>query len=110
MRFAMPALWCRHIVGFALLGAILASTIPTRPARADMIFFKDGFAIEGRVKREMVLEFDKVGGEMYHMPKGFFLIDDGPRRIFFSPTRVHWSSPKMLPLRSGSFVEIGGRK
>jgi len=63
-----------------------------------MIFLKDGFAIEGRVKREMVLEFDKVGREMIHMPKGFFLIDDGPRRIFFSPSQVRLVYPKDPPI------------
>jgi pimeloyl-ACP methyl ester carboxylesterase len=61
-----------------------------RPARADLLYFKDGFALEGKVKREMTLEFDQVGKQAYHMPKGFYFVDDGPRRIFFSPSQVRY--------------------
>jgi pimeloyl-ACP methyl ester carboxylesterase len=98
MRFAIRASWCRHVLGLALIGSVLPLVAGSRLARADMIFFKDGFALEGRVKREMTLEFDKVGGEMYHMPKGFFFVDDGPRRVFFSPARVSLVYPKDPPL------------
>jgi pimeloyl-ACP methyl ester carboxylesterase len=97
MRIAFRASWCRHVLGLALAGVILPLATTSPPARADLIFFKDGFALEGRVKREMTLEFDKVGGEMYHMPRGFFFLDDGPRRIFFSPSQVRLVFPKDPP-------------
>jgi pimeloyl-ACP methyl ester carboxylesterase len=76
---------------------MLSLVAASRPARADLLFFKDGFAIEGRVKREMTLEFDKVGREAYHMPKGFFFLDDGPRRVFFSPSQVRFILEKDPP-------------
>jgi predicted esterase len=98
MRIAIRASWCRHVLGLALAGVVLPLAASSRPVRADLIFFKDGFALEGRVKREMTLEFDKVGGEMYHMPRGFFFLDDGPRRIFFSPSQVRLVFPKDPPI------------
>jgi hypothetical protein len=98
MRITIRPSWCRHVLGLALAGVVLPLAASSRPARADLIFFKDGFALEGRVKREMTLEFDKVGHEMYHMPRGFFFLDDGPRRIFFSPSQVRLVFPKDPPV------------
>jgi pimeloyl-ACP methyl ester carboxylesterase len=81
----------RHpLLGLVLLGTVLFVTLSSRPTRADLVYFKDGFALEGKIKREMTLEFDQVGREAYHMPKGFFYVDDGPRRIFFSPSQVRY--------------------
>jgi predicted esterase len=98
MRIAKYASWCRPALTLTLFGAILPLALTSPSARADMIFYKDGFAIEGQVKRQMVLEFDKVGHDMIHIPKGFFLIDDGPRRIFFSPSQVRLVYPKDPPI------------
>jgi pimeloyl-ACP methyl ester carboxylesterase len=86
-----------RLLKLGLLGLILSFAGPVRPARADLLFFKDGFAIEGRVKREMTLEWDPVGREAFHVPKGFFFLDDGPRRIFFSPTRIRYVFEKDPP-------------
>ncbi len=98
MPTVFRASWCRHVLGAALLAALVPLTAGPRPAHADMIFLKDGFAMEGRVKREMELEFDKVSKDMYHMPKGFFFVDDGPRHIFFSPSQVRLVYPKDPPV------------
>jgi hypothetical protein len=57
-------------------------------ARADLIFLKDGYVVQGTVRREMTSSFDHVSKEMTLIPKGFFMIDDGPRRVYFSPTQV----------------------
>ena len=57
-------------------------------SRADLIFLKDGFVLQGNVRREGTSEFDSGSREFIWMPKGFFLIDDGPRRVYFSPTQV----------------------
>jgi len=98
MRIAIRASWCRHVLGLALIGSVLPLAADARRAYADMIFFKDGFALEGRVTREMTQEFDKVGGEMYLIPKGFYFVNDGPRRIFFSPSQVRLVFPKDAPI------------
>lgn len=77
---------------------VLALVTQVSFARADMLFFKDGFAVQGRVKRQMTIEFDQIGGEAYHMPKGFFFVDDGARRIFFPPSQVSLVYPKDPPI------------
>src|SRR3954471_6105385 len=57
-------------------------------ARADLIFFKDGYAVQGKVQREGTSEYDKTAGEFTFVAKGFYFVDDGPRRVYFSPTQV----------------------
>src|SRR5262249_35096744 len=52
------------------------------------IFLKDGFVLSGQVKREEAIEVDPYSHEPFRVPKGFFLLDDGPRRIVFSPSHV----------------------
>jgi hypothetical protein len=68
-------------VGLAALGEC-------RPARADLIFLKDGTVLQGRIRRETKLEFDPVTHEPIQIPQGFFLVDDGPRRIYFPQSQV----------------------
>ncbi|MHB1422645.1 MAG: carboxylesterase family protein [Gemmataceae bacterium] len=89
--------WCRRFSALLLLATILSLAANTRPARADLFFFKDGFVIEGRVMRNFTLEFDQISRDAYYMPKGSFFLDDGPRRIFFSPSRLQFISEKELP-------------
>src|SRR5262245_53174642 len=66
----------------------LAVLAVTAAARADLIFFKDGYALQGKVHREGTTEYDKTSQEFTFMPKGFFFVDDGPRRVYFTPTQV----------------------
>ncbi|MFO0878658.1 MAG: hypothetical protein U0840_15055 [Gemmataceae bacterium] len=71
---------------FLTFCALLAIAIP--PAGADLIFLKDGYVVQGTVRREVTAELDPVSREMTLIPKGFFMIDDGPRRIYFAPSQV----------------------
>src|SRR4051794_39217528 len=78
--------WCRR--GRAgLVGMVLALTT-FGPARADLFLFKDGFVVEGKIRQEGRLEFDRVGKTAYFMPKGLMRIEDGPRRVYFPQSRV----------------------
>ncbi len=77
----------RHPVGLALL-VVAFFLVAVGATRADLIFLKDGFVLQGKVKREGVTEIDPVTREAVFMPRGFFTLDDGPRRIVFSPTQV----------------------
>src|SRR5579884_1418057 len=88
MRSANRVSWYRCISAPTFLAAILTLTAGTSPTRADLFIFKDGTVIEGRVKRQMTLEFDQVARDAYYMPHGFFYLDDGPRRIFFCPSQI----------------------
>ncbi|HZY85848.1 MAG TPA: hypothetical protein VFE78_13520, partial [Gemmataceae bacterium] len=68
--------------------AALFAALAAGPARADLIFLKDGFVLQGQVRRESVTQFDPSSKEPIVIPKGFFLVDDGPRKIYFSPNQV----------------------
>jgi predicted esterase len=96
MRSANRVSW-RRFAALAFLSTILPLAVNPHPLHADLFFFKDGFVIEGKVRREMTLEFDQVGRDAYYMPKGFFFLDDGPRRIFFSPAQIRYISEKDPP-------------
>ncbi|MSR29906.1 MAG: hypothetical protein EXR99_00230 [Gemmataceae bacterium] len=67
------------------------------PLYADIVILKDGFILQGIVKRESVTEFDPVSKEPIDIPKGFFMVDDGARRIYFSPSMVRTLEKKDLP-------------
>src|SRR5262249_31006586 len=69
----------------AIVAALL---VLSSAAQADLLFLKDGFILQGKVRRESIVEFDPVGKDMVTIPKGFFLLDDGPRRIYYSPAQV----------------------
>lgn len=97
MPIANRVSWSRRFLGRALLAAIAALTAGIRPADAALLFFKDGFAAEGQVKRQMKLEFDRVGRDAYYIPNGFFFLNDGPRYIFFSPSQVRYVFEKDVP-------------
>jgi hypothetical protein len=70
----------------ALLGValcLLALTVLT--VRADTVVFKDGFVLRGKVvpaERRTIV--DPYGGQDVEVKTGF-MVDDGPRRIIFSP-------------------------
>jgi pimeloyl-ACP methyl ester carboxylesterase len=80
--------WYRFVRTLTFLAVVLPLPGGVRLARADLFIFKDGFVVEGRVKRQMTVEFDQVARDAYYMPHGFFFLDDGPRRIFFCPSQI----------------------
>jgi pimeloyl-ACP methyl ester carboxylesterase len=93
MSPVLPSWWCRAaLAGLALVLGAGGSVL------ADLIFLKDGFVLQGRVRREGVTEFDTVGKEPVFIPKGFFLLDDGPRNIYFSPTQARIVDKKAPPV------------
>ena len=78
---------CNHKVplfaGLLALGIILTSS-----SRADLIYMKDGFVIEGKVRRDHQLELDPTTKEPVSYPRGLFQVDDGTRRIHFLPSQA----------------------
>jgi pimeloyl-ACP methyl ester carboxylesterase len=84
-------------------------------SRADLVFFEDGFVIEGRVRRESVTEWDPVGRDLLIIPKGFFMLDDGPRRTYFAPTRARIVEQQEMPseeriIRKSKALFLPGRR
>ncbi len=68
--------------------AIACALAGAAACRGDLIFLKDGHVLQGTIRREETVDFDPVSREMFRMPKGFYLVDDGARRVYFSPTQV----------------------
>ncbi|MEY4789590.1 MAG: hypothetical protein RLZ61_1808, partial [Planctomycetota bacterium] len=77
MKFAL------RILSLVLIGLVLCCSV-----LADIVILKDGFILQGMVKRESVTEFDPVSKEPVVIPKGFYMVDDGARRIYFNPNLV----------------------
>lgn len=75
--------WPRAAV---LVAALVAPAGPA--ARADLIFLKDGTVLQGKLSRETTFDFDSATKEGFRVPSGFYLIDDGPRRLYFCQTQV----------------------
>ena len=50
------------------------------PVHADLVFMKDGFVLQGKVRRDHQIELDPATKEPIAYPKGFFQVDDGARR------------------------------
>src|SRR5262245_33888457 len=71
-------------VGLALLTGLSA-------ARADhLVILKDGFTLRGFVRRQTTVAFDPSAGlvEMARL-NGFFMVEDGCRRVIFSHRQVN---------------------
>jgi pimeloyl-ACP methyl ester carboxylesterase len=79
----------RRRLGYLVL-AMLALLAADAVARAEyaMVLFKDGFVQFGDVRKQGSVQVDPYTGESVWMPAGSFLLDTGPRRVFFSHLRV----------------------
>jgi hypothetical protein len=75
-----------HVISVLLLVGLI--DVPAPSAHADTILFKDGFRLQGQVTRQNRTLVDPVSHELIPLQEGFFLLDDGPRRIIFSPTQL----------------------
>jgi pimeloyl-ACP methyl ester carboxylesterase len=67
---------------------VVAMCLSPLTVQADLIFLKDGHVLQGTVRREFTAEFDAKTRDITLIPKGYFLLDDGPRRIVFSQSQV----------------------
>jgi hypothetical protein len=91
----------------------LAMVIPSRPrhpwilaltalaclglpaAHADVVIFKDGFMLYGKVSRDGDTITDP-SGQAFAIPKGPFYILDGARRVYFSHSHVASANSKNI--------------
>ena len=98
--------------GWIALLALSLTDLAAAKARADLIFLQDGYVLQGKVRREFTAELDSVTKEMQIFPKGFFLLDDGPRRIYFSQKQVRIVEKLDAPAdervvsRKGSYIMV----
>ena len=100
--------WGRR-AGFLGAAATLAFLGAVLPARADLIFLKDGFVLVGKVKEERTHIVDRFSKTGYTVPKGFFFVDDGPRRFFFSPLQKKAQERSFLRAedRASNYLRVG---
>ena len=94
-----------------LVAVLLASGLPAlgKPAKKQIIVFKDGFIVRGKITRpNTLLHDDKTGHSLsIPVPGGFFYVDDDVRTIAFSPAQTHQvvddeSRNDLVPLRVGA--------
>jgi pimeloyl-ACP methyl ester carboxylesterase len=83
----------RWIVRAACVALLLPAVARAQPEHG-LLFFKDGFVIEGEIKREANFMVDH--GEGVVIPKGPFFLDDGPRLLFFSPSLIRIIEKRQL--------------
>lgn len=69
-------------LSFLTLAALLGLWAST--SRGDIIILKDGFALQGKTKRETESTFDKSSKQFIAHGKGFWLVDDAVRKVIFS--------------------------
>ena len=92
----MPSSYRCYAGAAALILAVMAlGNLPA--AKADLLFFKDGFVISGQVKQQRDLEIDPATKEPYSVPSGAPFLVDGPRRILFSPTQLRIAEKRVDP-------------
>lgn len=82
---AMPHPLLFRLIAFAGLVGSLAWAMS---ARGDIVIFKDGLVLNGKVTREGETITDPLSGQAIHVKKGAFFVISGPRRVGFSFTQV----------------------
>ncbi len=79
----------------ALLCVIVAAlaSVPPAAAQSDykLVQFKDGFIVEGRLRRDNTYIVDPASKTMVRIsvPNGFYHVEDAVRNIIFSPRQVN---------------------
>ena len=87
----------------ALAVALLAATT----SHAEMIIFKDGTVLQGKVVRESKTIVDPANGQAFEVNEGFFMVYDGARTLVFSTAHLDRAiddkefAPEKGELRSG---------
>jgi predicted esterase len=77
-----------------LCGAFLLGTLGILTcwsvSQADLVIFKDGYTLQGKIKRDSEYFVDPASNLQMNIPKlgGFFRVDDEARSIVFSPRQV----------------------
>jgi dienelactone hydrolase len=80
----------------------LASCLLPPPARADLVIMKDGYALHGKVRRQVTTVFEPgVGLVEIARVNSFFMVDDECRNVIFSFRQVQDVDEKDLNRDSG---------
>lgn len=76
----------RRPLARAAAAALLFVGCALGTAGADVVILKDGFVIQGNVRKEMEKIVDKASGQSFTVPaaRGFDIVDEGPKFVIFS--------------------------
>ncbi|MGE3809114.1 MAG: prolyl oligopeptidase family serine peptidase, partial [Gemmataceae bacterium] len=97
----MPIRYRFSLVALVALAGLAGSV------RGDIIIFKDGFFIHGKVSQDGETVVDN--GQAFTVPSGPFFIIDFPRRISFSRLQVVEANPKELNREPMVLTRTSGR-
>ncbi|HLJ92686.1 MAG TPA: PHB depolymerase family esterase [Gemmataceae bacterium] len=102
--FRIPRL--RGALGI-LLSGVLCLLCSWNANSADLVIFKDGYTLQGKIKRETTYFIDPASGVQMQVPKlnGFFTVDDEARKIAFSPLQVQ-EVPDKDPAREADPIRL----
>jgi hypothetical protein len=77
------------IVPVFLLCLAAVCLLPS-PGRADLVIFKDGFLLSGKIKQDKEIFVDPLTKAWFPVARlnGFYMVDDGARRVIFSESQV----------------------
>src|SRR5262249_49636317 len=77
------------IVQVFLLCLAAVCLLPS-PGRADLVIFKDGFLLSGKIKQDKEIFVDPLTKAWFPVARlnGFYMVDDGARRVIFSESQV----------------------
>src|SRR5262245_35375618 len=85
-----PLRIARFIACIVVVTGAALFLLPCHDARADLIILKDGVVLRGKVQVEgkTTLERTEDGPVLEFMRTGFYYVDDGVRRVIFTPQLV----------------------
>lgn len=95
----------------SLVALFLFAVVAPAPAAEGLIFLKDGTVLQGNSRQQTMRYADSLTKEVYDVPSGYFFVDDGVRRFFFShhflanvdeknfvaPDAVRWDKKVIFP-------------
>jgi dienelactone hydrolase len=73
-----------RLLQIGVLAVALLVFVSLAPADEGLVIMKDGFALQGNVKREQTF----VGGMKVPKADGFFMVISGPKITYFSPKQL----------------------
>jgi hypothetical protein len=99
-----------RLAGLAL-GAVVLTLTASTTVPADLIIFKDGFIVQGKVQRQTELIRDPFTGEVFEVARigGFYTIEADARRIIFPPGQVE-DANYTDPHKAVDLVQLGKKQ
>ena len=108
MRHTLRPLAILAALSFLSSGQVQAQFTGKGPKDRALVIFKDGYFISGRVTQPKSFITDPESGASFTIPLegGFFYVEDGVRRIHFSPRQVLEVLPED-PKRDKNLLVLG---